>query len=84
MMNFRIIPIFSLIGILFIFNGHSFGNSVVLDFSGGTYSSQTVPAAINRYDQDGFTVKTEDSSHEFSKTFGTYGPTLAWYGYDTV
>jgi hypothetical protein len=62
----------------------SFGAGITLDFSSGHFTSQPPFSNINRYEQDGFSVRTVDPSHEFSTTFGTYGPTLAWYESETV
>lgn len=48
--------------------------AVTLDFSSGTYNNPT--GASGLYLEDDFRVS---ASSGFHKTYGTYGPTLAWY-----
>ncbi len=55
-----------------------------LDFSSGTYMQRPPLNYVNLYEQDGFSVYTVDSLHQFHETFGSYGPRLAWYEGDTV
>ncbi len=57
---------------------------VTLDFSSGAYIQRPPLNYVNLYEQDGFSVYTEDSLHQFHETFGSYGPRLAWYEGDTV
>ncbi|CAB5151880.1 hypothetical protein D3OALGA1CA_4476 [Olavius algarvensis associated proteobacterium Delta 3] len=57
---------------------------VTLDFSSGDYIERPPSYNVNQYDQDGFSVYTTDPSDTFHETFGTYGPTLAWYETDIV
>ena len=49
-------------------------SAVTLDFSSGTYNNPYANSWL--YEEDGFRVT---ASLGFSRTFGTYGPTLAWY-----
>lgn len=58
--------------------------SIVLDFSSGDYVERPPQYNTNQYRQDGFAVETESTFHEFHETFGSYGPTLAWYEHDIV
>lgn len=56
---------------------------ITLDFSSGSYGSQYL-SYINQYEEDGFNVRTMSIEDQFSQTWGTYGPTLAWYENDVI
>ena len=69
---------------IFNWTGSVSAELINIDFSSGVYSSNHWAGEANRYDQDGFSVYTMSADDAFHETFGTYGPTLAWYEGDVA
>lgn len=52
---------------------------ITLDFSSGTYGSQSSNTLVNQYTQDGMIVRTLSPLDSFYSASGRYGGNLQWY-----